>query len=770
MHNEDADTFDIRQYIALLRRWLWLIVLASLLAAGAAFVAGRLATPVYEASSTLLISKGQKAGGTDYNDLLMSERLAKTYAEMLRGQPVLAEVAARLGLPASAEALQALVRAVTVEPVRITQLIRLTVRHADPARAAEIANAIPVVFIDYNAQMQAARFAASLESLDAEMQRLTGEIEATQHELDEVKATGSGDGQQARLEALLAQYRATYAGLLSDYEEIRLAQAREMDSLTVFEPATVPHAPALPRTRTNVLLASVVGAMLAVGAAFLIEYLDDTIKVPENVERVVGMSPMGNIARFADETAGAGPIMAGDPRSAIAEAYRVLRTNVEFSVVGLQRSPVVLLVTGAQPGEGKTTTLANLGVALAQVGKRVLLVDSDMRRPTLHKQFGLPNDRGLTTLYLQRDLNPESVIKETEISGLRVLTSGPIPSNPAEALAYPQTDEMLDGLRALADYVLLDSPPLLSVADAAILAQKADGVLMVVQSGSTRTDAFARAVAALNGVNARLLGVVLNRMAVRPGSYYYHYYQSDGDGPSRRRHRSRALGAAGWRALPAWFARRSGEGRSSFILRLALVLLGVAAVLALAVSALSQGLEPSRASVHPTAVAPAEQPTAAPAAGVQPTAEPTSLPSPTVEVIPSSTAAATATPKPSPTLIVPSPTPERGVSAALRLRDGRTEYAAGEAVYFVLEVQNNRDELTSMGIVGLEAPGMPFRSTWWQVDLGPGAAYNGEDHLVFSEPGTYTVSMAACFSEAGACQETGADWETFPGGVTVTVH
>jgi non-specific protein-tyrosine kinase len=552
LDTEASGTLEIRQYLDLLWRWLWLIALGTVLAAASAYVASRLSTPIYEASTTLLISEGQKPTGQDYSALLMSERLAKTYAQMLQGRPVLSEVALRLDLQAGDD-LDRLAESIAVEPVRDTQLIRLRVSHPDPALAAAVANTIPQVLIELNERSQAARFAASLESLSGEMQRLLGEIEATQRELDVERARPDANVRVARLETLLAQYSATYAGLLQSYEEIRTTQASTIDSLTVFDPAPVPERPALPRTRQNVLLAAVVGAMLAVGTAFLVEYLDDTIKSPEDVERASGLSTFAAIARFAAPAADEeGPLMVAQPASAVAEAYRVLRTNVQFSALGLGQSGVTLLVTSAQPTEGKTTTLANLGVALAQAGKRVLLVDSDLRRPSLDRHFGLPNGMGLTTLYVAPDAEPSDVVQQTGIEGLQVITSGPLPASPAELLSFPYTPELIERCRPLGDYILLDSPPVLSVADASILAQRVDGVILVTEVGRTRTEVFKRTVAALYGVKARLLGVALNKLTPRRGGYYHYYDYYNHDRSARNRSkRERRPQSAGPVAAPA---------------------------------------------------------------------------------------------------------------------------------------------------------------------------------------------------------------------------
>jgi non-specific protein-tyrosine kinase len=206
-----------------------------------------------------------------------------------------------------------------------------------------------------------------------------------------------------------------------------------------------------------------------------------------------------------------------NPRSAVAEAYRTLRTNVQLS--SIDEALRTLLVTSAGPDEGKSTTLANLGVAFAQAGHRTILVDSDLRRPSLHALFGIPNDRGLTTMLLQDDA-PAPLV-ETPIEGLRLLPSGPVPPNPSELLASRRLEGAIARLVGDADLVLFDSPPALAVSDAAVLSRRVDGVVLVVSAGRTRREHAARARQVLERAGARLLGVVLTNASAEDAVYSY---------------------------------------------------------------------------------------------------------------------------------------------------------------------------------------------------------------------------------------------------------
>lgn len=531
---------ELRQYVSIIWRWLWLIVVCTLLAGATAYVVSRNSTPIYRASVTLLINQAQNPSMTDYTAILTSERLARTYSELLKTRPILEQVAERLGL----EDPQKLGAAISVQPVRDTQLIRLSVESPSPELAAEIANTIPQVFAEQNERLQLGRFASSKENLAREIAAVQRDIEQTQQAIDRLAqaTTPAEKAELDRLQSALTQYRNTYSNLLKSYEDIRLAEARSVNNVVVSEPAVIPEAPIRPRTLVNTLLAAVVGAMLALGGVFLIEYLDDTIKTPDDVAQVVNLATLGTIARVKADDGQRRLIVHHEPKSPISEAYRTLRTNIQFSSV--DRPISSLLITSSSPGEGKSTTAANLAVVIAQNGQSVVLVDADLRRPTIHKFFGLPNAGGLTSALLSGDNAPvESFIQPTEIDNLYVLTSGQLPPNPSELLGSQRMRELIRRLQEEVDVVVFDSPPALAVTDAAVLSRQVDGVVLVVDAGETRQPMLQRAVEELTKVGAHILGVTLNKLSVsRSGYYYYYYYYyySEGEkGERRRRHVSR---------------------------------------------------------------------------------------------------------------------------------------------------------------------------------------------------------------------------------------
>jgi len=521
------DVVELRRYFWVIRRWLWLIVAWTLLGATIAFLVSSRMTPVYSGSTTLLVHQVPTTGMSDYTAVLTSERLARTYTQMLRGRPVL-EVA--IALLEMEETPDELAKRVRVKLIPDTQLILLSVEDTGPIKAALIANTIAKAFIAQIQALQAERYADSLARMQMQISELSALIEETQTRIDALQAQEATE--LARLETILAGYRSTYATLQQNYEQMRLTMAQAADNIILVETAQAPEKSVRPRTLVNTVLAAVVGAMLAVGAALVLEYLDDTIKTPDDVSRTLGLNTLGAIGRLARR--GEELVMVAQPLSPIAEAFRVLRTNVRFS--GVDRPLRTLLVTSPGPIEEKSIVLANLAVAMAQAGLSVVAVDADLRRPRLHQLFGLePRHEGLTRALVGGNTN--GLLQPTQVEGLVVLTSGEVPPNPVEMLGSQRMQELLAELAQQVNVVLMDGPPVLPVADAAVLAQAVDGVLLVLEAGHTRREAARHAVESLRQVGANLVGVVLNAVPTYNGSYYYYsYHETYGNRRGRRKH------------------------------------------------------------------------------------------------------------------------------------------------------------------------------------------------------------------------------------------
>jgi len=366
---------ELKQYAYLLWRWMWLIVLVTVLAAGAAFITSKLTTPIYQASTLLLIDEAPDSDTSDYTAILMSERLASTYAEMIKNEVILEETLNHVGNGMSVGALK---DAVNVQLVRDTQIIEVSVEHTSPVVAADLANTLFEVFDEQNEEYRKERFGPSKENLTQELEHLDSFIQGLQSTIDEL-GTPSTEAERLELNQRkeeLAQYQDSKTRLLQTYEELRLAEAQSVSNVVQIKPATPNDNPIRPRTMMNTLLAAVVGAMLAVGGVFLIEYLDDTIKTTEEATQALGLPVIGFITHIQENHAGA-PEVAANPRSPSAEAFRSLRSSIQFSEVD---HPIrTLLITSPGPEEGKSTVATNLAMVIAQSGKKVMLLDADMR-------------------------------------------------------------------------------------------------------------------------------------------------------------------------------------------------------------------------------------------------------------------------------------------------------------------------------------------------------------------------------------------------------
>ncbi len=542
---------ELKKYGMTLWHWAWLIILGTLLGASIAYVSSRLTTPVYSASTTLLVNEAPSSGKTaDYTSILTSERLASTYAQMMTKQPVLQAAFEDLNLVLTPENLPA---RISVNLVRDTQLMVLQVESEDPQLAKDLAEAIPMAFSRKNAAVQTERYSDSKANLTKEIDSLKEQVAQKQTEINALgkPSEPAKEAELARAQTELTQLRQSLTYLLQSYENIRLTEAQSTSNIVVVESPVVPVSPVRPRTLQNVLLGALVGFLLSVGVVFLIEYLDDRVRSPEQIDKVLKLPVVGLIAKMGNGTsdnAGKSRLIAvREPRSPVVEAFRSLRTNIQFA--GVDQPIRTLLVTSAGPSEGKSTVAANLAVVMAQTGLKVVLCDGDLRRPTIHKQFGQINRAGLTDVIMRDPGQWGDITIASGIPNLSLLLSGTLPPNPSELLGSKRMHQLLDHLHQSNDVVIIDAPPLLPVTDALVLAPMTDGVVLVIDYGGTRIGEALQGKTQLDQSGARVLGVVMNKIpAGRRGySYYYrHYYTYEGEGETkRRRFISRKRGSSG---------------------------------------------------------------------------------------------------------------------------------------------------------------------------------------------------------------------------------
>ena len=326
--------------------------------------------------------------------------------------------------------------------------------------------------------------------------------------------------------------------LLQKRAELSVNRASIVSNIYVVDMPHIPSGFVRTDLMNKIILGLLFGGALGLGLAFLVEYFDTTVKTPEQIQRIIDLPYLGTIYHFSAEDKSPKQVlqMLEAPYSHIAESFRTLKTNLLFaaSIGDMKRA---ILITSSAPAEGKTFVTANLGVALAQSGKRVLVVETDLRNPLLHQVFGIERSPGLTNAMLNGDVEyPDLPIQLTQVENLELLPSGDTPPSPSELLCSNRMEKVFFALRDQYDFVLFDSPPVFLTSDPIILAQRVDGVIVVARSGETRRDVFKEAVERLLRVDAKILGILFNDMYKEGKKYYYdkyrHYY-GDGNGKKK---------------------------------------------------------------------------------------------------------------------------------------------------------------------------------------------------------------------------------------------
>jgi non-specific protein-tyrosine kinase len=519
---ERSSLESILEYAQILLHWLWLLILAALVAGMAAYYITNRQPRIYQ-TSTLMMVNG--ASGSQYDSsssIYLGMQLAATYSRTMTTKPILDAVSAKLGYEVDSDSIK-------IQQIEGTQLINITVTDTDPQRAADIANTLVTVFADQVMSDQSSRYIDLRTNLETELANTDKQISSINARLAAIPTDTAGNAinpndvaTRAQLETSLSQYEQARSYLVSDYQQLMLSEVLSTSTVVQKDPAVANPLPIQPQPMRSALLAAVVGFMIAAGVIFLITFLEDTIRDPEEVTRKWGVPVLGVISRYGST---ATPIITvSQPRAPVSESFRSLRTNLQFASVAAPLKTI--LVTSPSPEDGKTSVVANLANVVSQNNRKVLVIDGDLRKPRIHKIFQLPNRIGLTDYFLHAQERLNGVIKKTEIKSLFVITSGNLPPNPSELLGSERMQEVVETLSSHFDPIFIDTPPLLAVTDALVLAPRVDGVILVIDPAKTKRAALQHSIEQLKQVNANLLGVVLNNVKISRSHYYYNrdYY------------------------------------------------------------------------------------------------------------------------------------------------------------------------------------------------------------------------------------------------------
>ncbi len=516
--SERASAPEMRDYFRIVSQRKWTAIFVLLLVVGGALSLSYRQTPVYEAEAQVLPPPPTAGVASETGQPIVGKVNLETESAIASSKIVAAPVAKALGQDATDQrVIDKLTRSIKVAPSKASEILLFRAESSDPVEAQRIAQQFALSYLEYRRSQNASTLADQVATIQLA-------IEDKRAQLAETPVSDATAQVRAGLEADIVASQDKLRPLQAAIKQIREASGG------IITDARVPTKPSRPNHLRDGLLAAIVGLVLGFGAAFLRDYVDDSLRGVADVERMSGATLVGVIQHIAGSDLARGRdgnghprdylVAVDDPKAPATEAYRTLRTNLLFmSAVGPLK---VLLVTSPLQGEGKSTTAANLATVLAQSGQRVLLVGADLRRPSVHTFFGLTNRIGLSSV-LSGQAQLSEAVSDPGVRDLRVMPGGPIPPNPAELLGSPRMKEFLAEVSQVADWVILDGPPVLGLADALVLSAIADGTLMVVNEATNRR-ILAHARDQMVKVASRTVGVVLNNFGPAFSYYYSDYY------------------------------------------------------------------------------------------------------------------------------------------------------------------------------------------------------------------------------------------------------
>jgi non-specific protein-tyrosine kinase len=544
---EGLQLFARERLIRFMRRWGILVLAGAAIAGVAAFTVSKLTPPTYRATAQLFLTPGSNPS-IAFQDVVLGQNLARSYVQLATADVVLSPALQTVSWPGLLKEFRDRVQ---VSQLRDTSVIEISFRDVDPILAAAAANAIADSFITRTKELQQtlqgsttteledqiAAVQKDIRALDDQVTRLNAQLVATPRPGQTATPRSETEAQILQAENIRDSKQQTFAQLVKTRDDMRLAAARAQNTVSLWQTAAPPTQPESPRVLLNTALGIVLGVLVMLLVIGAFTYLDDRVTDLAEANPKLGLPGLAQVRLGENPASTQGKLFIRDaPRAPEAEAFRSLRTNLQFARV--DNPPHSLLVTSAKAGEGKSVVSANLALAFAETGVPTILIDADLRRPSLHRLFRLTAAQGLTTLLT--DATAIARIDQFRVSPqLSVIPSGPLPPNPAELLASERMSWLIKKLAATQPgaFVIIDTSPVLAVADPIALATKVDGCAFVIDAGHTHTSQIRHAIAALQRVHAPLLGVILNKVSSADAYYYYDYYNyaADAHRPAPRR-------------------------------------------------------------------------------------------------------------------------------------------------------------------------------------------------------------------------------------------
>jgi capsular exopolysaccharide synthesis family protein len=500
-------------YILPLIKWWRLIAVVTLLAVGVSIVSTMLQPDIYESRTTLVVGTTFLNPNPDPNQLFIAQQLAGIYADMASREPIQNATMAALGINWLPE--------YKSRVVPNTQMVEISVADTNPKRAQIIANELAKQLqLQSPTQNQPG---PNRDFIKAQLDSLQAQIVATDKNIQDLQKSLIGLNSASEIANIqkqisqqtdkLSSLRANYASFLAN------SQSGAANIVSVVEPANLPSRPTGTSKFIIVFLAGMVGFGLGTGAAYLLEFLDRTIKSTSDVERIFNLPVIGYISEISDEESGASPVVK-NPDSILSENFRLLRSNIEF--YRISNPAKTIMITSPSQGTGKTTIASNLALSISQQGGNVILVDADLRRPAVHRHLKMARKPGLHDV-ITNQTDIQSVVKQynSKVS-LKVITAGNIPAKITEIAGSRAISEILMKLKDNYELIIVDSPPLI-IADSFNLASAVDAVILVLEPGETREEQAKTIKEQLGRANAKILGIVFNKVSDESANSHYDY-------------------------------------------------------------------------------------------------------------------------------------------------------------------------------------------------------------------------------------------------------
>jgi non-specific protein-tyrosine kinase len=503
---------DLKYYLSILWANKWIIITTLVVTLVVVIVGTMLITPIYSASTTLRVAAASTSS-ISYTDYVYADRLMNTYTKIATSRPVLDELVAKLNLQTTPD--------VKVSTIPSTELIKILVNSPDPAVAQNAANTLAEILSVQSQELYSGGEKSTAEILSEQLQIAEADLNQARADYDALVTASPNDAESIAKASLVTDFKQkTYETLLEQYEAARVREAIRANTITIIEPAVLPLSPSQPNLLINIALGVIVGLVGGLGLVFLFENLNPRLYTLDQIETVTELDVIGKIPSVRPKgLSGFRKNTLKTNSSVFKESFHKLQTKI-YQQNTTDQTIKSLMITSAVPGEGKSTIIANLALAMGKTGQKVIVVDCDMRIPTQHKIFNLPNKLGLSSLLHQQSMLID-VLQKSHNPNTWVITSGPIPSNPIELLGSPQMKSLIELLVQKFAYVLLDTPALLPVGDAIVLSTLVDAMVLVTRQTYIKEDVLREACKLLTDTDRKIIGVIVNE-AKQNGTHYYY--------------------------------------------------------------------------------------------------------------------------------------------------------------------------------------------------------------------------------------------------------